>query len=262
MRRASGQEGQTKGRGRLATPRARLGVIIPSSNRMIEPQFHRFVPETLGVHFARARITGKWARPALADLIPEIARAAGALADARPDLLVFNCTATSMMGGPEGDAHVLDVIQKETGIAAISTAGAVIEALETLGLSRLTLITPYVQATNDHEKEYFRARKLEIVHDVALGLKGGDEYIQVSPERWTQIALANDHAEAQGFFMSCTNTTQIEAIESIEDASRKPAISANQAVLWACLQRLASALAPDKAPAVLPGRLGRLPAFV
>src|SRR3989442_740755 len=52
----------------------------------------------------------------------------------------------------------------------------------------------------------------------------------------------------------CTNPTQIEAIAEIEDALGKPVVNSNQAVLWGCVKRLKSALAP------LPpmSRLGRL----
>ena len=247
---------RTTNRGRLATPLARIGVIIPTSNRLIEPQFQHYAPVELGVHFARAQITGKWERP-LSGLAPEIARAARTLADAKPDLIVFNCTGTSMKEGPEGDKYVLDLIRRETGIGALSTASAVVTALNALGLRRLVLVTPYVQATNDHEIAYLRALGFDVVHDLALGLKGGDEFITVPPERWVEIALANDRPKADGYFLSCTNTTQIEAIEAIEEATGKPAVASNQAVLWACINRLRPVLQSIGLSSI-PGRLSGL----
>lgn len=247
-------------RGRLATPKARIGVIFPTTNRMIEPQFVHYAPAELGVHFARARITGKWEAP-IAKLIPEIARAASTLADSKPDLIVFNCTATSMKEGAAGEAAILDAIRKETGIDAISTAGAVNEALCAIGLRRFVLVTPYVQSTNDHEIDYFRDQGFEVVRDVALGLVGGDQFITVSPERWIEVALANDSPDADGFFLSCANTTQIEAVEAIERATGKPAVNSNQAVLWASLERLRDVLKPS-GPSPIPGRLGKVRAAV
>lgn len=243
-------------RGRLATPKARIGVILPTSNRMIEPQFVRYAPDDLGVHFARARITGKWEAP-VAKLLPEIARAASMLADSKPDLIVFNCTATSMKEGTAGDAAILDAIRKETGIDALSTAGAVNAALRAVGLRRLVLVTPYVQSTNDHERDYFCTQGIDIVHDVALGLVGGDQFITVPPERWIEVTLANDHPNADGFFLSCANTTQIEAVEAVERATGKPVINSNQAVLWASLERLRAKLQAT-GPSPVPGRLGKL----
>ena len=62
---------------------------------------------------------------------------------------------------------------------------------------------------------------------------------------------------ADGFFLSCTNTTQIEAIETIERETGKPAVNSNQAVLWACLKRIGGADGVLRIPGV--GRLFRQP---
>ena len=42
-------------------------------------------------------------------------------------------------------------------------------------------------------------------------------------------------------FLSCTNTTQIEAVAAIERALGKPVVNSNQAVLWGCVAKLQSA---------------------
>lgn len=232
-------------------------MILPTSNRLTEPQFFHYAPIELGIHFARAQLTGVWKKPVI-DLAPEVARAAVTLADAQPDLIVFNCTSTSMKEGPQGDAHLLEVIREATGIEPLSTAAAVTRALQALAMRSFVLITPYVQATNDHEIGYFREMDFEVVHDVALGLSGGDEFITVPPERWVELALANDRPESDGFLLACTNTTQIEAIAAIEVATGKPVVNSNQAVLWAAVAAL-RAKVPSLGPGYLPGRLTALP---
>ena len=40
-------------RGFLPTPLARIGLIIPSSNRLTEPQLRHFAPPELGIHVTR-----------------------------------------------------------------------------------------------------------------------------------------------------------------------------------------------------------------
>jgi maleate cis-trans isomerase len=231
-------------------------VILPTSNRLIEPQFIHYGPVDLGIHFARAQLTGIWKKPLVA-LAPEIARAAITLADAKPDLIVFNCTSTSMKEGPEGDAYILGIIRESTEIEALSTAAAVTIALQALAMRRFVLVTPYIQATNDHEIDYFRRQGFEVVHDVALGLAGGDEFIHVPPERWIDLARAHDRGDSDGFLLACTNTTQIEAIDAIEEATGKPVVNSNQAVLWTAVNRLQAAF-PTLAHGYVPGRLARV----
>jgi maleate isomerase len=228
---------RTASRGFLPTPLARIGLIIPSSNRLTEPQLRHFAPPELGIHVTRLQMTGKWNRP-LSALTEDIQRAAGALADAKPDIIVFHCTGHAMEEGPEGDARTRDLIKRATGIEAMSTGGAIVEAIGALNLKRLILLTPYDQDTNDHEIEFLRQIDVTVLNDVALALPGSDQYLAVPPERWVELAVANARDAADGYFLSCTNTTQIEAIEPIEQKLGKPVVNSNQAVLWAAMSRL------------------------
>lgn len=76
----------------------------------------------------------------------------------------------------------------------------------------------------------------------------------VTPQQWVALARAHARHEADDIFLSCTNTTQIEAIVDIECALGIPVVNSNQAVLWGCIKRLRGALTP--LPSMPP--LGRL----
>src|SRR5215470_19806995 len=217
--------------------KVRIGLIIPSSNRMTEPQFHRYAPGGVAVHVARVQMTGRHKKP-IAALLDAVGGAASSLADARCNPIVFHCTGTSMAEGPEGEAALVRRVAQESGATAFSTAQAILEALQALGLRRVVLFSPYPQSTNDHEKEFLAEHGIEVVRDVALDVGSSDEYIRVPVTRWIELAREHARVPADGFFLSCTNTTQIEAIEAIERETGKPAINSNQATLWACLKRI------------------------
>jgi maleate isomerase len=88
---------------------------------------------------------------------------------------------------------------------------------------------------------------------VAMGLEARN-FGEVTPQQWTELAKHNDGPDADGIFLSCTNTTQIEAIADIEALLGKPVVNSNQAVLWGCVKRLQGRLPPlEPMP-----RLGRL----
>ena len=110
-------------------------------------------------------------------------------------------------------------------------------SIEAFGSKKLVLISPYVEKTNQLEHHYMREAGFEVIHDLGLGLAGGDQYITVTPERWKEIVLENTRPEADGYFLSCTNTTMIEVIEECEQRLNRPVVTSNQATLWACLQR-------------------------
>jgi maleate isomerase len=237
------------GDGHVDVPAARIGLIIPSVNRLSEPQFAHFAPPGLGVHVTRARIAGKWRKP-VAELGPVIAQAAGALADSSPDLIVYHCTDSLMREGLDGERRILDIVRREAGIEAVATSALVAEALNALGIGRLVIVSPYQD--NEVIIAYLQSCGFTVVHDVALRLPG-HQSSAATPEHWVRTTLDNAREEADGYFLSCTNTTQIEAIEPIEAALGKPVVSSNQAVLWGAVKRLRSRLGDAAMP-----RLGQL----
>jgi maleate isomerase len=220
----------------MTTPR--IGLIVPASNTAAEVQFQRYAPAGVGVHTTRLRMTGQWSRP-LSELADDITRAAEALSDTSPGVIVFHCTANSMAEGQAGEARILELVEKASGCRALTTGLAVKEALAQLRLQKLVLISPYVKATNEHEIEFLGEAGYEVIHDLGLGLKGGgDEYLRITPSQWADLTVENSRAEADGYFLSCTATSMIDAIEDVERRLDKPVVNSNQAVLWAALRRL------------------------
>lgn len=237
----------------LKTPLARIGLMIPSSNRLAEPQFRHYLPGDIGVHTTRLRMTGPWHKP-LGQIHDDIRAAAGALADSECDVIVFNCTGGAMQDGAEEEARVLDLIAGETGAIALSTGEAVVEALKAVGIRSMVLLSPYVQKTNDAEVAYLENLGFSVPADRALGLPGGTSYITVEPGTWMDEARALMRDDVDGLFLSCTNTTQIEIVDAFESEFDRACVNSNQAVMWAALTKLAPKLGR---PPVIEG-LGRL----
>ena len=216
----------------------RIGLIVPASNTLAEVQFQRYTPAGIGVHTARVRMTGEWQKP-LRALEDDIAHAAATLSDVDPGVILFHCTSNSMSEGLAGEKYLLEVIEKASGRPALTTGQAITEAFTHLGMKKLVLVSPYVAETNAHETEFLHEAGFAVVHDHGLGLKGGgDAYASIPPERWTALTLEHQRAEADGYLLSCTATTMIEAIDDLERRLDKPVVTSNQAGLWAALRRM------------------------
>ena len=226
----------------LGSNRVRVGLIIPSVNTYSEPQFTHYAPEGLGIHVARARVAGPFKRP-LPEMADEIATAAQLLSDCHPDVIVFHCTDTSMTQGPQGEGKILDIVKGSTGIEALATSRLVADALRVMGIKKMILLTPY--KSNKPVIDYLTASGFTVLRDRAMGLDA-ENFGKVTPAQWAQMAKDMDGPDSDGVFLSCTNTTQIEAIADIERQLGKPVINSNQAVLWGVVKRLKATLAPLK----------------
>jgi len=227
----------------------RIGLIIPSSNRLTEPQFQRHAPPGVQVHVTRLRMTGPHKVPAI-DLLPRIADAAAALADAQCDVIVFHCTANSMDSGAEMGRRIIETMRSATDRPVETTGSALTEALSALNARKLVSISPYAPSVSHRESAYLAEEGFEVVRERSLDLPGSDAYIAIPPDEWVRIAEDEEDPDADAYLFSCTNIHSIDIIEDLEKRLDRPVVTSNQATLWTCLRQCGQ-------PDALPG-LGRL----
>jgi maleate isomerase len=219
---------------------SRVGLIIPSSNRMVEQEMARFFPAGVTLHVARLRMTGPH-HVALDQLLPRVEEATRTLTDAKCDVVAFHCTATSMEEGSAGEERVLAAVSRAGAPRATTTATAIRRAFDALGARRIVLVTPYSQKTTDEEAEFLHAAGCEVVHAVGHALAGSDAYCAAPPSFWRDSTLQAARREADAYLVSCANIAAMSVIDELERRLAAPVITSNQAVLWDALVRIGHA---------------------
>ncbi|MCX8191981.1 MAG: hypothetical protein N3F06_04155, partial [Nitrososphaerales archaeon] len=109
--------------------RGRIGLLIPSSNTTMESEFWKVVPDGVSIHTARMRLIEASAE-ALKEMAKEALKAAEDLATANVNLILYGCTTGSLIEGIRWEQELSESIRLRTGVKAITTAFAVIEALK------------------------------------------------------------------------------------------------------------------------------------
>jgi maleate isomerase len=228
---------------------ARVGCIIPSSNRMVEQEMVAGFPAGVQPHVTRLRMTGPNRGP-LAAVMPRIEEAARALTDARCDVVAFHCTANSMQEGRDGEERILAAMTAAGVAHATTTATAIRRAFAALGARRVVLITPYDQRTTDHEAEFLQEAGCQVLHAKGFALDGSDAYCATPPAFWRDRALEAARPDADVYLLSCANISVFGVIDELERKLDRPVVTSNQAVVWDCVSRLG---APHRGSC--PGRL-------
>jgi maleate isomerase len=216
---------------------SRIGLIIPSSNRMVEEEMVRHVPPGVVAHVMRLRMTGAHRVP-LDRLLPHVEAAATALVDARCDVVAFHCTSNSTAEGLAGEAKLLDALRRAGAPHATTTASALRHAFDVLGSRRIVLLTPYSAHTTEEEAAFLRQAGYEIVYAHGFALKGSDEYCATPPQFWRDRALEAARPEADAYCISCANISVFPVIEEIERNLGRPVVTSNQAVIRQALSLL------------------------
>lgn len=216
---------------------ARVGCIIPSSNRMVEQEMIAAFPVGVHPHVTRLRMTGPNRGP-LASVLPRIEEATRALTDARCEVVAFHCTANSMQEGRDGEERILAAMTRAGAPHVTTTATAIRRAFDALGARKVVLITPYDQATTDHEAEFLHESGYQVLHAVGFALNGSDAYCATPPTYWRDRVLEAVRPDVDVYFVSCANISVFSVIEQLERHLDRPIVTSNQAVIWDCVSRL------------------------
>ena len=232
-------------------PTARLGVIVSSGNRTVEPYFNIFGPSNLGIYATRMHM-GSGGRNKAEDIVADALRSAELLADAGVDVIDLQGTGIMMERGPDGEAAVVKAITDATGIPAFTATQAVVEALNALDIRRVIVINPADEKAIAREIAYLEAVGLTVSH--AVGMNSSEVVVPAPPEDWVAVAKEHGTADGDGLFLSGSFTAMLEAVAPIEAALGKPVVTSVQAALWAGVMRLSDKIG-DYAP---PPELGRL----
>jgi maleate isomerase len=212
--------------------RAKLGMLLPSSNTIAEPQIAAMLPPGVSLHTTRLRLRD--GREALG-MLERLEEGAQLMADAHVDRLIFHCTAVSMHA-PEIPGRITERVAAITPTPLTITSEAIVAALRTLSAKKIVLMTPYDQATNDREVAFLAHHDITVLRERGLGLFGGVEMATIEPAQWLRETIALRDPEADAYFVSCTTIRSAEVIDALEEALGKPVITSNQAMVWNALR--------------------------
>lgn len=215
---------------------ARVGVILPSVNTTLEPEYAWMAPRGLSFHVARVMLR-ETTPEGLREMNAGVATASDLIASVTPDVVAYACTSGSFVDGVDALASQIDDIRARVGCPVVATSRAMIEALRSLDVERVALATPYLDAVNAAEHAFLDAHGIEVVAMRGLGLSG-KTIREVPPERVADLVRSIDASEAQAIFVSCTDLRALEVVDMLEREIGKPILSSNQVTLWAILRAL------------------------
>lgn len=217
--------------------RLRIGLMVPSSNTTMEPEFYHHLPQGVTLHSARMTIINAVPEELL-KMTEELEACAESLKTARVDVIVFGCTSGSFLMGKGYDRELEARIEKIAGVPAVTTSHAVVEALRSKGLKKIAIATPYVDEINVREAKFFSDNGFDVEIIKGLNIAGSFDIGQCPPTEAYKLGLEvfKEEPNVDGIFISCTNFRTFEIIETLFLDIGKPVITSNQASLWMALR--------------------------
>lgn len=147
----------------------------------------------------------------------------------------YGCTSASYVRGVGGDTDIAERIAGATGLPATTTSTASVAALRHLGVSRVAVLSPHIDALNERLRLFLEDSGFGVVGMNGLNMPGGIE--QLPPETIRDLVVDDvDRSDADGVFVSCTGMRTASVIDEIERKIGKPVVTALQATVWDLLR--------------------------
>lgn len=217
--------------------RARIGLIVPSSNSTAEPEFSTACPAGVSVHAARMPLENVTADD-LAAMAERAVECAELLGHADVDVVAYACTTGSLLHGHGFDAELEAELAAAADCPAVATALSVERALAALGCERIALATPYVEDLTRREVEYLDESGYEVVAVNGRGIEENTDIGALTPvDAYRQArAVVTDADDPDAVFVSCTNYATVPIVDALERDFGLPVVTSNTATLWDALR--------------------------
>jgi maleate isomerase len=214
----------------------RIGLITLSNDYVTERDFMNMRPcDDVAIYTSRLLNTPQCTVETLQAMAPRITEATSLLVpEGRLDVVAYACTSGTAVMGFE---RIQSLIQAaRPGVACVTPLTSSLQAMDSFGIERIAVLTPYIDEVNSSIAGYLEAQGKSIRAFTSFKLAEKEDMARLSAESIYQAALEADRADAAALFISCTAIRAVDVIEKIEQKLGKPVITAVQAMFWQSLR--------------------------
>lgn len=215
---------------------ARIGLIVPSSNTVMEPDFHRHFQNAAVVSTTRIFLEQVTREAEFRMLEEDLPRAVRLIKTTAPDTIVFGCTSAGSLDGLAHDARIGQMIEDQTGAKAVTVLQAVLSQMRIVRPRKIAVFTPYQDDLTNSVARCMVEAGYEVVKAAGMGLRENLDIGRITPAEivsFVESSLAATAADC--LFLSCTNWRALEAMEPLGRLGL-PIVTSNQAAIEAAQQ--------------------------
>jgi maleate isomerase len=223
--------------------RRKFGVMAPSTNTIVQPDFDAMRPDGVTNHYSRIftpnnkALSNDTFRADIDVIGSNVRDALKSVMTCEPDYLIMGISALSFFGGAKGAAGFAKTISDETGLGVTIGSSATTAAIEALrGISRIALLTPYWPVMNAEVKRYFGDVGLSVVRDIALQCTSWTGIAAVTPGECRDAICRLDGDDVDAIVQVGTNLSMVRLAAAAELWLGKPVIAINTATYWHALR--------------------------
>ncbi|MCK0149311.1 Asp/Glu racemase [Marivita sp. S6314] len=209
-----------------------IGMIVLQSDETLEPDFRVLMPPKLEYLVARVASSSVVSSNSLRAMEMRLTEAAQLLPrGAAFSAVGYGCTSASAEIGPDRIAELIKVGVETPHVT--EPVSALIAACRHLGVTRLAVISPYVEEVSQ--------KLFAVLVDAGISVPAFSSFEEPVEAKVVRIAQDSVAAAAieigrttscDAVFLSCTNLRTLRVLRAVEADINKPVLSSNQVLAW------------------------------
>ena len=223
--------------------RMKFGVIAPSTNTSVQPEYDDMRPRGVTNHFARIWIPDD---PVESDddfnrLMDNIRRetdsAITRVLTCAPDYLIMGMSSETFWGGLKASLELRARVEWLSGMKVAMGSDACQAALRCYGdIRRIAVVTPYWPVGDGNVVKFFTDCGYEVVRIKGLKCKSPVLIAHVSERELADALIEVNGDDVEAIIQVCTNLAMARLAPMAEMFLKKPVIAINTATYWYALR--------------------------
>ncbi len=224
--------------------RGKIGVAVPSTNTILQPDFEAMRPEGVTNHTGRIMIPNM-AIGSDADFTKlmgmidvEIYAAVDRLMTAAPDRIVIGISSFIFWEGLEASEARRAKLEAHAGVPVGGGSFALRAALGALGAERVAVLSPYPAIANDQVTRFLADAGIEVVRFKSLECPDPLAIAEVGEDRIRAVLTELDGDDVDALVQAGTNLSMLRLAAEAERWLAKPVLSINAVTYWHSLRQM------------------------
>jgi maleate isomerase len=223
--------------------RKKFGVLGPSTNTIVQPDFDDFRPHGVTNHYSRiviqnaSAISDETFMAGTLEISENTVAAVEGVLTCAPDYLVMGMSAVTFYGGAEGGAKWKADIEDAAGLGISTGAEAVVAALAAYGgIKKVAFLSPYFPVANKEVASYLSDHGYDVVRETCLRCPSWTAIAEVQEDQLRGVLKELDGDDVDAIIQVGTNLSMVGLAASAEQYLGKPVIAINAATYWHALR--------------------------
>jgi maleate isomerase len=224
--------------------RMKFGVIAPSTNSVVQPEFDAMRPRGVTNHFGRIHIPNDPLRndedftKLIETVRTELMAAIDRVMTCEPDHLIMGMSSETFWDGLEGSEKLRQRVEDRAGVKVTMGSDAARQALQQYGgVKRIGVVTPYMPVADTQVRRFFADCGFDVVRLKGLRCASPVLIAHVTERELREAICEVDGPEVEAIVQVGTNLAMARLAAIAELWLDKPVLAINAATYWWALRR-------------------------